>query len=133
MGIVGTLLSACLGRRPRSDASAVQSALVDAVGQMPEHIDGALRFQDAMNAGTRISGNLTLAGGDRAGVEASLSSVLETVIRTYREQADVRTASVLLEAHPEGDAATRVMASDVVPPGDGTRVTTDDLAAHFGL
>lgn len=36
------------------------------------------------------------------------------------------------EAHPEGDAALRVLAADVVEPASGANVTTDDLEAQLG-
>lgn len=132
MGIVASLLTAC-GLGPRSDAEAVAAALQEAVAAHPEHLDGQVRFQDSTNAGTTISGVLALAGEDRDQVEASLLSVLETVVRTYAQQPGVRTAYVRLEAHPDGDRRTRVMSAEVVEPSSGANVTTEDLAAHFGV
>ena len=85
------------------------------------------------SAGTTISGVLTLQGADRAAVTASLERVLETVARTYRDQADVRTAFVRVEAHPADDSATRVLTTEVVAPSDGANTTTDDLDAHFDV
>ena len=58
--------------------------------------------------------------------------MLETVSRTYREQPGVRRAFVRIEAHPEVDAALRVLAADVVEPASGANVTTDDLEAQLG-
>ena len=131
VGIVGSLLAAC-GFGGRSDVGAVQDALRTAVEALPEHRGGLVQFQDSTNAGTTIGGVLVLAGGDRAGVEQSLRTVLETVSRTYREQPGVRRAFVRVEAHPEGDAALRVLAADVVEPSSGANVTTDDLEAQLG-
>lgn len=135
MGIIGTLLNACGvgGGEDRSDVKAVQEALQDAVELQSEHLDGAVRFQDSSQEGTVISGVFTVAGEDRAKVTACFAEVLDTVVRTYREQEGVRTACVRLAAHPAGDRATRVTTADVVAPADGEDVTTDDLAAHFGL
>lgn len=132
MRILASLLSA-VGLGPRSDAEAVTVALQEAVRARPEHRKGQVHFQDSANAGTVISGVLALAGEDREQVEASLRSVLETVVRTYAEQPGARTAFVRLEAHPEGDRGTRVVPADLVAPSAGANVTTDDLAAHFGV
>lgn len=132
MGIIASLLAAC-GVGGRSDVGAVQDALRSEVEALPEHLDGQVQFQDTTNAGTTISGVLTLAGDDREQVEQSLLTVLEAVVRTYREQPDVRTAYVRLEGHPDGDRATRVVSADVVAPSSGANITTDDLATHFGL
>lgn len=131
MGIVTGLLAAC-GLGGRRDPSAVQEALRTAVEALPEHLDGLVQFQDSASAGTTISGVLVLAGEDRAGVESSLLTVLETVSGTYREQPGTRRAFVRIEAHPEGDSATRVLAADLVEPASGANVTTDDLAAQLG-
>ena len=131
MGIIGSLLTAC-GLGPRADISEVQDALRVAVEALPEHLGGAVHFQDSVNAGTTISGVLVLAGRDRSQIERSLLTVLETVSDTYDQQPGVRTAFVRLEAHPEGDRSTRVMAADVVAPSSGANITTEDLAAHFG-
>jgi hypothetical protein len=131
VGIVGSLLAAC-GLGGRSDAGAVQEALRTAVEALPEHREGLVQFQDSTSAGTTIGGVRALAGEDRAGVEQSLLTVLETVSRTYREQPGVRRAFVRLEAHPEGDESTRVLAADVVEPASGANVTTDDLEAQLG-
>ncbi len=126
------ILASLFGLGPRSDAESVAAALQEAVRARPEHREGQVHFQDSANAGTVISGVLALAGEDREQVEASLRSVLETVVRTYAEQPGARTAFVRLEAHPVGDRGTRVMPADVVAPSAGANVTTDDLAAHFG-
>ena len=131
MGILGSLLAAC-GMGGRSDVDAVAAALRDAVEALPEHLDGLVQFQDSTSAGTTIGGVLVLEGEDRASVEQSLLTVLETVSRTYREQPGVRRAFVRVEAHPEGDAALRVLAADVVEPSSGANVTTDDLEAQLG-
>lgn len=131
MGILGSLLAAC-GRGGRSDVDAVQDALRTAVEALPEHLDGLVQFQDSTTAGTTIGGVLVLVGKDRDGVEHSLRTVLETVGRTYREQPGVRKAYVRIEAHPEGDAGTRVLAADVVEPASGANVTTEDLEAQLG-
>lgn len=131
MGIVGSLLAAC-GLGGRSDAGAVQDALRAAVEALPEHRDGLVQFQDSASAGTTIGGVLSLAGEGRAEVEDSLRTVLETVGRTYREQPDTRKAFVRIEAHPEGDDATRVLSADVVEPASGANVTTDDLETQLG-
>lgn len=132
MGIIASLLAAC-GVGGRSDVGAVQDALHAAVEALPEHLEGQVQYQDSTNAGTTIGGVLTLAGEDREQVEQSLLTVLESVVHTYREQPDVRTAYVRLEGHPEGDRATRVVSADVVAPTSGANITTDDLAAHFDL
>lgn len=132
VGIVGSLLAAC-GLGGRADVGAVQDALRAAVEALPEHLDGLVQFQDSASAGTFIGGVLVLVGEDRTEVEQSLLAVLGTVARTYREQSGVRKAFVRLEGHPAGDAATRVLAADVVAPASGANVTTDDLEAHFGL
>ena len=132
VGIIASLLAAC-GVGGRSDVGAVQDALRAAVEALPEHLEGLVQYQDSPNAGTTISGVLTLAGDDREQIEQSLLAVLETAVRTYRAQPGVRTAFVRLEAHPEGDRATRVVSADVVEPSSGANTTTDDLAAHFGL
>lgn len=130
MGIIGGLLAAC-GLGGRSDLETVTSALRAAVEALPEHQDGQVQFQDSANAGTTISGVLVLAGEDRAQVEGSLLTVLETVSSTYEQQSGVRTAFVRIEAHPAGDRETRVTSADVIPPSSGANVTTEDLAAHF--
>lgn len=132
MGIIASLLAAC-GVGGRSDVDAVQDALRAAVQELPEHLDGAVQFQDSSTAGTTLSGVLVLAGEDREQIEQSLLTVLETVTRTYLAQPDVRTAYVRLEAHPDGDRSTRVTTADVVPPASGANPTTDDLATHFDL
>lgn len=132
VGILGTLLTAC-GLGPRSDVEAVGAALHEAVAALPEHLDGQVRFQDSTNAGTTISGVLVLAGESREQVAESLLVVLETVARTYAEQPGVRTAFVRIEGHPEADDALRVLAAEVVEPSSGANITTEDLAAHFGL
>lgn len=131
VGIISSLLTAC-GLGGRSDVTAVQDALRVAVEARPEHLEGTVQFQDSTSAGTTISGVLVLAGQDRAQIEQSLLTVLETVSDTYDQQPGVRTAFVRLEAHPEGDRSARVMAADVVAPSSGANVTTEDLAAHFG-
>lgn len=131
MGIVGSLLAAC-GMGGRSDVGAVQDALRAAVEALPEHRGGLVQFQDSTNAGTTIGGVLILAGADREQVEESLLSVLVTVLGTYREQPNVRTAFVRIEAHPEGDTATRVLTTDVITPNSGANATTEDLEAQFG-
>lgn len=131
MGIVGSLLAAC-GMGGRSDVGAVQDALRAAVEALPEHRGGLVQFQDSTNAGTTIGGVLILAGTDREQVEESLLSVLVTVLGTYREQPNVRTAFVRIEAHPEGDTATRVLTTDVITPSSGANATTEDLEAQFG-
>lgn len=132
MGIIASLLAAC-GVGGRSDVDAVQDALRAAVQELPEHLNGAVQFQDSSTAGTTLSGVLVLAGEDREQIEQSLLTVLETVTRTYLAQPDVRTAYVRLEAHPDGDRSTRVTTADVVPPASGANPTTDDLATHFSL
>ncbi|WP_422116019.1 hypothetical protein [Brachybacterium sp. UNK5269] len=131
MRIIARLLTPSGG--PRRDAAAVADALQEAVRARPEHRAGRVHFQDSRTAGTVIAGVLALAGEDREQVAASLRSVLETVARTYAAQPGTRTAFVRLEAHPEGDRGTRVMPADVVAPATGPNVTTDDLAAHFGV
>ena len=93
MGIIASLLAAC-GVGGRSDVDAVQDALRAAVQELPEHLDGAVQFQDSSTAGTTLSGVLVLAGEDREQIEQSLLTVLETVTRTYLAQPDVRTAYV---------------------------------------
>lgn len=130
VGIIGSLLTAC-GLGGSSDVTAVQDALRVAVEALPEHLDGKVQFQDSTSAGTTISGVLVLAGQDRAQIEQSLLTVLETVSDTYDQQPGVRTAFVRLEAHPEGDRGTRVITADVVSPSSGTNASTEDLAAHF--
>lgn len=131
MGIVGSLLAAC-GLGGRSDVGAVQDALRAAVEALPEHLGGLVQYQDSASTGTTISGVLVLAGEDRAAVEQSLRTVLAAVLRTYREQPGARRAYVRIEAHPEGDARTRVLSADVVTPSSGANVTTDDLEAQLG-
>lgn len=124
-------VAACGDRR--SDVPAVQAALQAAVESLPAWRGGQIQYQDSASAGTTISGVLVLAGDDRDAVAASLTSVLEAVIRTYVDQPQTRTAYVRLEGHPEGDRSTRVEAADVVQPAEGANVTTDDLTEHFGL
>ena len=130
LGGLALSVGAC-GRR--SDVSAVQAALRSAVEALPEHVDGLVHYQDSGSAGTTIGGVLTLQGADRGAVAASLERVLETVARTYRDQADVRTAFVRVEAQPADDSATRVLTTEVVAPSEGANTTTDDLDAHFDL
>ncbi|ASK65785.1 hypothetical protein CFK39_07975 [Brachybacterium avium] len=130
MGIIASLLTAC-GLGGRSDAAAVQEALRVAVEALPEHRTGKVQFQDSNSAGTTISGVLVLAGRDRAQIEQSLLVVLEAVSDTYDQQPGVRTAFVRIEAHPEGDRATRVMSADAVAPSSGANTTTEDLTAYF--
>lgn len=130
VGGLALSLAAC-GRR--SDVGAVRAALQSAVEALPVYDDGQVQYQDSASAGTTISGVLTLQGADRTAVAASLEHVLEAVARTYRDQADVRSAFVRLEAHPAGDSATRVLTTEVVAPSSGAKTTTDDLDAHFDL
>lgn len=131
--LLGALILPVAACGRRSDVPAVQVALRSAVEALPEHIAGLVQYQDSTSAGTTISGVLTLQGSDRAAVTASLERVLEAVARTYRDQADVRTAFVRLEAHPADDPATRVLTTEVVAPSAGANTTTDDLDAHFDL
>lgn len=123
-------VAAC-GRR--SDVPAVRAALRSAVEALPEHVAGLVHYQDSFSTGTTIGGVLTLQGSDRAAVTASLERVLEAVARTYRDQANVRTAFVRLEAHPADDPATRVLTTEVVAPTESATTTTADLDAHFDL
>ncbi|MCT1619211.1 hypothetical protein [Janibacter hoylei] len=131
--LLGALILPVAACGRRSDVPAVQAALRSAVEALPEHVAGLVQYQDSTSAGTTISGVLTLQGSDRAAVTASLERVLEAVARTYRDQADVRTAFVRLEAHPADDPATRVLTTEVVAPSEDANTTTDDLDAHFDL
>lgn len=131
LGFTGLALSGCFGRR--SDPSAVADALNSAVTTLPVYVDGAVQFQDSVSAGTTIGGVLTLAGSSSYEVADSLHAVLETIIRTYVDQPGTDTAFVRVEGHPSGDAATRVLAADIIPAASGANVTTDDLAEFYGI
>lgn len=131
IGALGTSLAACGGSR--SDIPAVTAALQQAVEALPEYRSGKVHFQDSATAGTFIGGVLALEGADRDAVASSLEAVLEAVIRTYRDQPDVRSAHVRLETSPASDSSTRVLTTDVVTPSEGANATTDDLEDHFGL
>lgn len=129
--VIAIPLVAC--GRDRSDISAVQAALQQTVESLAVWVDGQIQYQDSATAGTTISGVLTLAGEDRDAVAASLTDVLEAIIRTYSNQPKTRTGFVRVEGHPEGDRSLRVRSADVVRPAKGANVTTDDVVEHFGL
>lgn len=134
MGIIDSFLSACgVGETTRPDAPAVQEDLQDAVELTTEHLDGAVVFRDSETGGTTITGTLSVAGETREQVTGCFASVLETLVRTYREQEGLGPAEVKLEAHPACDRTLRVRAHEVMPDGTGGRVTTDDLADHFEI
>lgn len=131
MGVITMLLAACTGGG-RADADAVQRALQDAAEDGPELADGTIHFQDRAKTGTSIAGVLAVnAAGDD--VPAAFEAILERIARAYREQPRTRTASVLLEAHPADDVDQRIRITDILAPSSGATVTSDDLAAHFGL
>ncbi|WP_241241516.1 hypothetical protein [Brevibacterium linens] len=132
IGVAGIALSGCF-RQAQTDPAAVADALRSAVTAMPEHLDGEVQFQDSFSAGTTIGGVLTLAGSSSYEVADSLHAVLETIIRTYVDQPGTDTAFVRVEGHPSGDAATRVLAADIIPAASGANVTTDDLAEFYGI
>ena len=132
LGVAGIALSGCF-RQAQTDPAAVADALRSAVTAMPEHLDGEVQFQDSFSAGTTIGGVLTLAGSSSYEVADSLHAVLETIIRTYVDQPGTDTAFVRVEGHPSSDAATRVLAADIIPAASGANVTTDDLAEFYGI
>lgn len=131
MGVFAALLSACGGGR--SDVDAVQKALQAAAADGPELGEGSVKFQDSGTVGTVIDGVLAVTATDADQARTQYEAILERVVRAYAQQPRTRTASVLLEAHPDGDRNTRLLPTDVVAPSSGTTVTSDDLAAHFGI
>lgn len=136
VGALGASLTAC----GRSDPLEVADALDEAVAALPEYIAGDFHVTDNVSAGTHIEADLALVGETPDEVGASLTVVLETVIRTYREQANTRTADVGISGHSAGSRRYQEPADNVVHTSDVIRsvsgsniVTTDDLEEHFGL